>query len=657
MHTYSKAAAAGFVISLLFGTWFTAEANVIRQVGGSYTVLTPDDEADLESVNARVARISFTAGDARIRRSASDEWETVTLNLPVVEGDEIVTESGARVEVQLAKDQHLRIAENSSFKMAIYSDEGVAVSIATGTLHIRLRSFDKDKTFFEVDAPKTTIAIQSAGSYRIDSGAVSTPDVRVAAFSGEARIYTETSGFTLKNGRRARLFIDGPAQGEWDIGDAMAVMDGLDRWSSERDEAIALQLAASHYDKYYDDDIYGADDLNDNGQWIHTREYGYVWRPFSSAVQAYADWSPYRYGHWRWLPTFGWTWVNDEPWGWATYHHGRWFYHNGYWHWSPYGYYRPSRSWWRPALVAITIVRNNICWYPLGYHHVTINFNRYYNRRNNRRDDRVGPPLLPPRPGVTVAAEKGTGGRIPIERVPPIGVVGVDTNEFGKGGRAIRRLPREVADTVIAAQPNDAPQLPNREDVRPRLDKDIVAERPTRDVSAAQARVGTVKRSGREPLDKELQTTRILGGRSLREMPVMSIDGGGADTQKPTGIFERPSPSRERASIPKTVDSPVRTENSAPSTGTKPPADPIRRREPPVEQVNSKGSPRSEASRPKQDTSVVRESPRPSAPAEKPRETPPSSKEPQKSEPAPTKESPRTPSRTDGAGKKAEPIT
>ena len=218
---------AAVIVVLLLGVWFTARANAIYNVGGSYTVLTEDDDSETDEVNARVARISFVSGDARIRRSGVDEWESVTLNLPIVEGDEIVTELGARVELQLAKDQHLRISENSSLKMVTYSDDGIAVSLASGTLHLRLRSFDKDKKFFEIDAPKTTVAIQSAGSYRIDAGEAGSSEIRIAAVTGEARIYTETSGFTLKSGRRARLFIDGPTQGEWETGDAMAVMDGF----------------------------------------------------------------------------------------------------------------------------------------------------------------------------------------------------------------------------------------------------------------------------------------------------------------------------------------------------------------------------------------------------------------------------------------------
>src|SRR5687768_17404863 len=54
---------------------------------------------DVPDVTARVARISFIRGEAQIRRAGVDEWERATLNLPVVEGDEIVTEDG-RIELQ-----------------------------------------------------------------------------------------------------------------------------------------------------------------------------------------------------------------------------------------------------------------------------------------------------------------------------------------------------------------------------------------------------------------------------------------------------------------------------------------------------------------------------------------------------------------------------
>jgi hypothetical protein len=67
------------------------------------------------------------------------------------------------------------------------------------------------------------------------------------------------------------------------------------------------------------------------GDWIQLPGAGFVWRP--AAVEA--DWRPYFHGSWTWTED-GWFWVTDEPWGWATYHYGRWLYHGEYaWVWVP----------------------------------------------------------------------------------------------------------------------------------------------------------------------------------------------------------------------------------------------------------------------------------------------------------------------------------
>ena len=99
----------------------------------NYTVV--DDDEDSPEVKDRVARISFIRGDVRIRRADQDEWEKGTLNLPVVEGDEIATDGNARIEIQFDKNQHLRLAENSFLKIVNLRDEGIAVSLSKGTLN------------------------------------------------------------------------------------------------------------------------------------------------------------------------------------------------------------------------------------------------------------------------------------------------------------------------------------------------------------------------------------------------------------------------------------------------------------------------------------------------------------------------------------------
>src|SRR5664279_5923051 len=59
--------------------------------------------------------------------------------------------------------------------------------------------------------------------------------------------------------------------------------------------------------------------------------YGNVWMPTS--VQS--GWAPYHNGHWVWVAPWGWTWVDDAPWGYAPFHYGRWVSLRGNWGWVP----------------------------------------------------------------------------------------------------------------------------------------------------------------------------------------------------------------------------------------------------------------------------------------------------------------------------------
>ncbi|MEO8649706.1 MAG: DUF6600 domain-containing protein, partial [Acidobacteriota bacterium] len=412
------------------------------------------DEIDdyIPDVTDRVARISFITGDVQIKRADTGEWEKAVLNLPIVEGDEITTEGGGRFEIQFNAVTHLRVAENSYLRITGLSDDGIALSLPQGSLTLRAVKFNIDKTFLEIDAPKTTIAVEKAGSYRIDAGRPGDTEIRVVATDGgEARVYSYNSGFSLKSGRSAKVAIEGTFAGEWNIDDASRLVDEFDTWSLDRDSVIAKRLQTAYYDKYYDQDIYGAEDLNDYGEWVHTRKYGYVWRPYGSAISQYSDWSPYRYGSWRWVGPYGWTWVNDEPWGWATYHYGRWVWDNGGWYWSPYGYYRYSRSWWQPALVVVQIVRNNVCWYPLPYDYGYYNYNHHYysgkprrGRGNNNHNGGNSPgggngnpspsptPVAPPGSPVR-ASGRLRNGQPPLMSVPPQSVVSIPSSDFGRG--------------------------------------------------------------------------------------------------------------------------------------------------------------------------------------------------------------------------------
>lgn len=618
--------------SLLAATLTLLGSTSMLAVSSPQTLNLPDaanysfDDEDEPEVKARVARISFLSGEAKIKRNGVDEWERAVLNLPLVEGDEIATDLGTRLEIQFDKSSHARLDENAYLRIVSLKDEAIALSLSLGTMAVRVTAFDKDRSSFEIDAPKTTIALQRSGAYRIDAGRDGDSEISVAAREGgEARVYSDNVGFTLKNGRSARIYIDGANVGEWSSGDASRFDDDFERWTGERERGVAQSLSTAHYDKYYDNDIYGADDLNNDGEWLNIGGYGQVWRPYNSSTSRYADWSPYRYGQWRWMPPYGWIWVNDEPWGWATYHHGRWFHHHGRWHWSPYSYYRPRRSWWFPALVSINIFGGNTCWYPLAYRHRWRNYNAHYNIRNPR-GIRYPKAIIDPR-----IARNGKGVEI-VDDVPIGGITVTPTDTFGTGKKPFQKASTEIAKSVLIRK-TEIDKLPDYNDVSRNLGRGIAAEKPKAVNTAVAKQTGVGIRKADTPMDRELREKVVLGGGRTVKSDAGQTEVK-ADPRNP-GVFERP-PLKTDSGI-------VKNSPREPQTETKKEA-PVRK-DSPVITERPKETPRYTPPPVRETpryTPPVRETPKSTPPPSKPTRIDPSVKRdnpPEKKSPPPTKDS------------------
>jgi hypothetical protein len=105
---------------------------------------------------------------------------------------------------------------------------------------------------------------------------------------------------------------------------------------------------AKSYDMFYTR-------LERYGDWRETSDYGYVWQPRDAARRG---WRPYTNGHWVYSDA-GWTWISEEPFGWATYHYGRWVrLRNIGWVWVP-------GEEWAPAWVSWRTGNEFVGWAPL----------------------------------------------------------------------------------------------------------------------------------------------------------------------------------------------------------------------------------------------------------------------------------------------------
>lgn len=510
-----------------------------------------DDDADADDdydVKARVVRISLIGGEVSLKRNGNQDWETLRLNYPLVEGDTVATDKDSRLEIQIDARNFVRLAANSTLRIVTLRDEGIALSVVEGTATVRLARFDRKREYFEIDAPRTTMAAEKEGSYRIDVPR----DGRVrltVRHGGSARIYSDTSGFVLRDGRTAELIANGENMGDWEFA-AASSSDAIDDWVSERERYLAQRLK---YDvKYYDESIWGAEDLDAYGDWSHTDDYGWIWRPHATTISTFSDWAPYRYGHWSWCPPYGWTWIGYEPWGWAPYHYGRWVYHNGYWAWTPRSQFYKKRSWWRPALVAFVFdisFGNDVCWYPLSYYQRDPHSRRYRHDRRDRdnRHDRPG--------------YGGPGGRRDRRDDGPWrGVTRIPRGDFGNPDRRGRGVDETAGRRVIDREPGVA-DIPGRGGVAGNVP---IVRRPEGDSSDRPGRryprrdipdrpTGAADRAPGAPLDENLRRTRIFRGREpKRDSSEPPNTAGAPRTEtRPTGAVNRPEPVAPNANEPR----------------------------------------------------------------------------------------------------------
>jgi hypothetical protein len=141
-----------------------------------------------------------------------------------------------------------------------------------------------------------------------------------------------------------------PAPGKFD--------DGFDELCDTRDQREDASASA----EYVAADTIGYYDLDEFGAWRVDAKWGAVWSPRGLA----AGWAPYRSGHWTWVELWGWTWIDDAPWGFAPFHYVRWIFLDGGWSWIPGP--RRNRPIYAPALVVFVGAggRAGVAWFPIG---------------------------------------------------------------------------------------------------------------------------------------------------------------------------------------------------------------------------------------------------------------------------------------------------
>ena len=347
--------------------WKIVLAALLLICTGVVSAQSDDGQTGAGDPPTRVARLSYATGDLGLMPAGSTNWSAADVNRPLTNGDKLSGGPDARAELDLG-NAALRINGQSDIGVLNLNEQIGQFELTQGTLNITVRNLDQGSSY-EVDTPTLALVIDQPGTFRVDvdgNGASTT----VTAFSGAGVVYGENNAQRDVYNGRSYQFADSTLNNvtvnEINGGDA------FDAWCSGRDAQYGNGAQA----EYVSDDMVGAQDLNQYGNWQADDDYGAVWYPTYVGF----GWAPYRFGHWVWIAPWGWTWVDNLPWGFAPYHYGRWAFIRGAWGWIP-GSPR-VRPIYAPALVAFVGMRAGgpVGWFPLGPHEV---YNPWYRASRN----------------------------------------------------------------------------------------------------------------------------------------------------------------------------------------------------------------------------------------------------------------------------------
>jgi hypothetical protein len=234
-----------------------------------------------------IVRISYLEGDVRIARASKNEgggkgatWETAVMNLPLEEGDNLVTGKDGRAEIEFEDDSTVYVAENSALNFEdLRSTSGVPhteLALVSGAVTMHLDSLMPGEMFV-LHTPKNQLltrypqkADMRVSSY-LDGTAVTplTPGkLNIAGTNGEEQV-TPDKTFLFEDGHKMAAAT--PEQ----TPDYAA----FDAWVADRYSTRTADTQAVMEESGLQRPIPGLAQLKGKGAFYDCQPYGKCWEP------------------------------------------------------------------------------------------------------------------------------------------------------------------------------------------------------------------------------------------------------------------------------------------------------------------------------------------------------------------------------------------
>ena len=287
----------------------------------------------------RVGRVAELSGEVRTI-NPEGAWDVLVRNQPLSTGDRITTDRTGRATLEFGSTI-VRVGADSDVVVTQLDDQKIRLRFDHGQLAVRVRSDDIPGELF-IETDEGAWVPHHRGQYRFDR--VAHQVLGAQAWSGDMLLEAPDSSLPVAAPQRAEVWRAGPQQ-TTHYRMVPAVKDAFGDAALAADQADD-KLAAANAAAKLPPEMTGAADLARFGAWSVAADGTPLWTP----ARLPAGWQPYQQGAWSWNSPWGWTWIDEQPWGFAPFHYGRWLSVKGRWAWTP-GRWGTARPVYAPALV------------------------------------------------------------------------------------------------------------------------------------------------------------------------------------------------------------------------------------------------------------------------------------------------------------------
>jgi hypothetical protein len=317
-----------------------------------------------------VGRITHVEGKIYRFMDVDQSWVETFAESPAGTQDLLTTGEQSRAEITFPNNMLVRLDEQVDIEILEMAEDAGIFALQAGLARFYNRNTAGS---LAVETSMGTVTVEPGSAVDVQ---VNKNSLVVSAVQGEATFQSAIDSAKLE-------VISGSTSLEFHEDSIIAGTGPIDRnwdsWCAARGN-IWTQNRVVHSEYLPESMQEYAYALEPYGSWhrIYYRGYYYLaWRPRHVA----AGWAPYTSGFWHdWQD--GPVWIDHNPWGWVTHHHGHWIHLQGAWMWTPYVHvsYVPGvavagftitfgkafRPYWHPGRVRWLAHSSHIGWLPLA---------------------------------------------------------------------------------------------------------------------------------------------------------------------------------------------------------------------------------------------------------------------------------------------------